>query len=64
MKSVKIDPNETGWVSIDANVKTVVAHFKDGNKETYGLFDFLTLKSRIKKNIVQVDCYTENEKVI
>lgn len=46
MKTIKINPDETGWIKIDGSVKTVVAHFKDGHKETFSLVDFLIFKQK------------------
>ena len=62
MKTIKINPDETGWVKIDGSVRTIVAHFKDGHKETFSLVDFLTFKHR--KLVVQIDCYEEGEEII
>ena len=61
MKTIKINPDETGWVKIDGSVRTIVAHFKDGHKETFSLVDFLTFKRR--NLVVQIDCYEEGEKI-
>ena len=59
MKKIKINPNKTGWVKFDGSVKTIVAHFKDGHKETFSTVDFLMF--RRKNLIVQIDCYDEGE---
>ena len=61
MKTIKINPDETGWVKIDGSVRTIVAHFKDGHKETFSLVDFLTFKRR--NLVVQIDCYEEGEEI-
>ena len=63
MKTIKFNPKETGWVSIDGDVKTIVAHFNDGHKETMSLLDFVAINKRKKNKIVQIDCYKEGEEI-
>ena len=70
MRTIKINPDETGWIKIDGSVKTVVAHFKDGHKETFSLVDFLIFKQKNhvvqphdKVIVVQIDCYEEGEEI-
>jgi hypothetical protein len=62
MKTIKINPNETGWTSIDGNTKTIVAYFDDGHKETMSLIDYMTA-ARKRQHVVQIDCYTDGEKI-
>ena len=62
MKTIKVNPNETGWLRIDGDVKTIVAHFKDGHKETFSLVQFLVAK-KAHKNVIQIDCYKEGEEI-
>ena len=62
MNTIKTD-FETGWVMIPGETKTVVAHFKDVHKETMKLYELLTSGKRKKNNIVQIDCYAENEEI-
>ena len=61
MRTIKINPDETGWVKIDGTVKTVVAHFNDGHKEIFSLVDFLTFKEKGK--VVKIDCYNDGEEI-
>ena len=61
MKSIKFNPKETGWVSIDGDVVTVVVHFNNGEKETMNTTDFVTMNRRKYNKIVQIDCYKEGE---
>ena len=61
MKSYKVDFSETGFVKIDGDVETIVAHYRDGRKETMPIFQFLTLKK--KNDIIQIDCYKKGEKL-
>lgn len=63
MKSIKIDNSKTGWTEIPGATKLVVAHFKDGHKETIELMQFLTLGKRAKDSINLIDCYAEGEKI-
>lgn len=60
MRRYKID-NETGWIALPATIKKVVAHFKDGHTDEMKLVDLLILNPRIKKEIVMIECYDENE---
>ena len=63
MKTIKINPKETGWISIPGDTKTIVAHFNDGHKETFHTFHFATIGKRKKNKIVQIDCYKEGEEI-
>ena len=63
MKSIKFNPKETGWVSIDGDVATVVAHFNNGEKETMNIVDFVTMNRRKYNKILQIDCYKEGEEI-
>ena len=63
MKTIKFYPKETGWIRIDGSVKTIVAHFNDGHKETMSPLDFVTINKRKKNKIVQIDCYKEYEEI-
>lgn len=63
MKTIKFNPKETGWIRIDGGVKTIVAHFNDGHKETMSLLDFVTINKRKKNKMVQIDCYKEGEEI-
>lgn len=63
MQSIKFDNKVTGWVSLPGGTRKVVAHFNDGNKETYDLVDFLTLKKRTMDKIVSIDVYQEGEAI-
>lgn len=63
MKTIKFNPKETGWITIDGDVKTIVAHFNDSHKETMSIFDFATMGKRKKNKIVQIDCYKEGEEI-
>lgn len=62
MKSIKVNPDKTGWTKIDGDVKTIVVHFKNGHKEAVSLVDFL-VSTKAHKQIVQIDCYKEGEEV-
>lgn len=62
MKTIKINPDETGWVGIEGGTETIVAHFKDGHKETFTLVDFL-MAHKVRKQVVQIDCYKEGEEI-
>ena len=63
MKTIKINPKETGWLSIPCDIKTIVAHFNDGHKETTPLLALVTINKRKKNKIVQIDCYKEGEEI-
>lgn len=63
MKTIKFNPKETGWISIDGDVITIVAHFNDGHKETISFLDFVTISKRKYNKIVQIDCYKEGEEI-
>jgi len=63
MKTIKINPKETGWIAIDGDVKTIVAHFNDGHEETMSLIDFVTINKRKQNKIVQIDCYKEGKEI-
>lgn len=56
-KSYKIDPNKTGWLKIDGNVTTMVAHFDDGHRETMSPVEYLTSVDK-RKHIIQIDFYS------
>lgn len=60
MRSYNVN-NGAGFIELPATVKKVVAHFKDGHTEEMKLFDFLVLKPRVKKQIVKIDCYDEDD---
>ena len=51
MKTIKINPKETGWVSIPCDIKTIVAHFNDGHKETMPLLALVTIARLITINL-------------
>lgn len=61
MKTYKIDPKEKGWQSISGDTAVIVAYYKDGHKEKMELFEYLAYPKR-RKNVIQIDCYTEEEK--
>ena len=63
MKTIKINPKETVWTSIEADVATIVVHFNDGSKEIMSLFDFITINKRKKNKVVQIDCYKNGEEI-
>lgn len=63
MKTIKINPKETGWIPIDGDVATVVVHFNNGEKETINIIDFVTMNRRKYNKIVQIDCYKEGEEI-
>jgi hypothetical protein len=58
MKSIKVDNQKTGWVVIPATTKKIVAHFNDGHKEVIDLVDYITMNSKKKSQVNQIDCYT------
>ena len=60
MVEVEFD-KKTGWAIIPGSTKQVVLHFKNGHTEEMKLVEFLALKPKIKKQIVKIDCYNENE---
>ena len=62
MKSIKINPKETGWTPIEGGTKTIVAHFDDGHKETMALVDYM-MAARKRQHVVQIDCYAEGEEI-
>ena len=62
MKTYEIN-NKTGWLELPATIKKVVAHFKDGHTEEMKLIDFVVLKSRVMKQIVEIDCYDEEDRL-
>ena len=62
MKSVKMNPDKTGWATFPGDTKTIVAHFKDGHKETFTLVDFL-MAHKTRKQVIQIDCYKEGEEI-
>ena len=62
MKTIKINPKKTGWTRIDGNIKTIVAHFDDGHKETMSLIDYMTA-ARKRQHVVQIDCYADGEEI-
>lgn len=62
MITIKTNPDKTGWTRIDGDTKTIVAHFKDGHKETFSLVDFL-IATKAHKHVVQIDCYKEGEDI-
>lgn len=64
MKTIKFNPKETGWLSIDGDVATIVAHFENGEKETMNFVGFATMNKRKFNKIVQIDCYKEGEEII
>lgn len=59
MESQKVDFTKDGWIDMPAGTRTIVAHYKDGHKETMALEEFLLLRN--KRKIVQIDCYKEGE---
>ena len=61
MVSCEFDDSKTGWLEIPGGTKTIVAHHKDGHKDTMSLVDFVCLGRRAKKTIVRIDCYQEGE---
>lgn len=61
MKVYNINPNEKGWLSISGDTKVIVAHYKDGHREKMELYEFLSNSKRLK-NVVRIDCYTEEER--
>jgi len=62
MRTYDIDPTKTGWLSFDASIRTVVAYFMDGHKETMSLIQFAT-SPRKRRHIIRVDCYEEGEEI-
>lgn len=64
MKTIKTNFKETGWLTIDGDVKWIVAHFADGHKETLSVVSFLTLGKRKQDKLVQIDCYNEGEEIV
>lgn len=60
MKTYKIDPNKTGWMTISSEYSVVVAHYKDGHTEKMPLIDYVAYPKK-RKNVIQIDCYTEEE---
>lgn len=60
MKTYDVN-NGAGFIELPATIKKVVAHFKNGHKEEMGLLDFLVLKPRVKKQIVKIDCYNDED---
>lgn len=63
MKAIKFNPDETGWVEIPGDTKIVVAHFKDGHKETFTTSGYLTAPPKLRKKVIQIDCYAEGEEL-
>lgn len=63
MKTIKFNPKETVWIPIDSDVRTIVAHFNNGEKETMNFIGFITMNERKKNKIVQIDCYKEGEEI-
>lgn len=56
-----IEFKEEGWTAIPGDTKMIIAFFKDGHKEPFTLFEFISLKKREKKSIVKLDCLTESD---
>ena len=63
MKTIKLNPKETGWTPIDGDIATVVVYFNNGEKETMSIIDFVTMNRRKYNKIVQIDCYKEGEEI-
>ena len=63
MKSYKIDPKAKGWMGISGDIKVIVAHYKDGHTETMKVIEFAAYPKK-RKNVIQIDCYTEEEKYL
>ena len=61
MKTYEINPFETGWIHLDGSTAKVVAYFRDGHSESMSLVDFITLSNKKRKQVIQIDCYTEEE---
>lgn len=61
MKSYRINQNDRGWMSISGDVAVIVAHYKDGHKETMKVIEFAAYPEK-RRNVIQIDCYTEDEK--
>ena len=62
MKSVKVNPETTGWTTFPGDTATIIAHFKGGHKERFTLVEFLVAK-KAHKHVVQLDCYKEGEEI-
>ena len=60
MKTIKFNPKETGWVSIDGDVATVVAHFNNGEKETMNITMIVIVMIQIKE-ILQIKEFVKEE---
>ena len=58
VRSYDINPEETGWMSIDGNITGIVAHFKDGHEERMAMVDFLSIGKKKKNELIKIDCYT------
>ena len=52
--------NKTGWQSIPGDIRTIVAHFRDGHEEKMSLTDFLVM-GRNRNQVKRIDCYKEGE---
>ena len=63
MKTIKLNPKETGWIHIDSDVKTIIVHYNDDNKETMSPVEFLIMNKRKRNKVVQIDCYKEGEEI-
>lgn len=61
MKSYKLSPNQTGWMSISGDTAFIVAHYKDGHTEMMELMEYVACPKK-RKSVIQVDCYTEEER--
>ena len=64
MKTIKFNPKENGWLRIDGDVETIVAHFENGGKETMNFMGFATMNKRKFNKIVQIGCYKEGEEIV
>ena len=63
MVNYKVDFTQTGWQEIPADTVNIVAHYKDGAKKVFALWEFVALGKREQKNIVEIDCYNESEQI-
>lgn len=61
MKTIKLEQNTTGWVSMSAKVTTIVVHFSDGHREKMSFGEFVMMPKRKSKKAVQLDCYEKGE---
>lgn len=63
MTTYELDNSKTGWLLLPGDAEDIVAHYKDGHKETMKVWQFVALGKKQRNLITKIDCYCKGEKI-